>query len=65
MHNYFGRFIPSLQVRAPHVPSYLNGGSSEEGGVSMSLGMLFSSINILLIGLMTEHRPPLDTPALR
>ncbi|KAL9133214.1 MAG: hypothetical protein Q9175_005608 [Cornicularia normoerica] len=40
LHDYFGRYIPSLQVRAPHVPSYLNGGSSEDGGVSMSSGHL-------------------------
>ncbi|KAL2037244.1 hypothetical protein N7G274_009933 [Stereocaulon virgatum] len=30
LHAYFGRNIPSLQVRAPHIPSLLNGGSSEE-----------------------------------
>lgn len=40
MHNYFGRYIPSLQVRAPHIPSYLNGGSSEDGSVSMASGHL-------------------------
>ena len=30
LHSYFGANRPSLQVRAPHVPSYLNGDISEE-----------------------------------
>lgn len=29
LHAYFGHRIPSLQIRAPHIPSLLNGGSSE------------------------------------
>lgn len=30
LYAYFGENIPSLQIRAPHIPSILNGGSSEE-----------------------------------
>lgn len=29
LHAYFGRQIPSLQIRAPNIPSYLNSSSSE------------------------------------
>jgi dehydrodolichyl diphosphate syntase complex subunit NUS1 len=30
LHAYFGKHRPSLQVRAPHIPSFLNGDVSEE-----------------------------------
>ena len=30
LHAYFGRHIPSLQIRAPNIPSFLNGSSSEK-----------------------------------
>ena len=30
MHAYLGQSVPSLQLRTPNVPSYLNGDSSEE-----------------------------------
>ena len=30
LHAYFGKHIPSLQIRAPHIPSLLTGGGSEE-----------------------------------
>ena len=29
MHSYFGQAVPSVQIRAPHVPSFLNGDASE------------------------------------
>ena len=64
IHSYFGRYIPSLQVRAPHVPSYLNGGSPEEGEVSMSSGMsTFQKFQH--IGLTRTPRPPLYTSPIR
>ena len=64
IHSYFGRYIPSLQVRAPHVPSYLNGGNPEEGEVSMSSGMstLCKSQHM---ELTTTPRPPLYTSPIR
>ena len=62
IHSYFGRYIPSLQVRAPHVPSYLNGGSPEEGEVSMSPGMSTLLCKFQQhMGLTTAARPPLYT----
>ncbi|KAL8737579.1 MAG: hypothetical protein Q9181_001557 [Wetmoreana brouardii] len=30
LHSYFGRRVPSLQIQAPHVPSFLNGGDDSE-----------------------------------
>lgn len=65
LHDYFGRYIPSLQVRAPHVPSYLNGGSSEDGGVSMSSGVSILVSDVLHVRLMTERRSSIDTPPFR
>ena len=38
LHSYFGRRRPSLQVRAPHMPSFLNGDISEESPNSTDLG---------------------------
>ena len=42
-HSYFGPKRPSLQVRAPHIPSFLNGDISEDAehseGESSNLGM--------------------------
>ena len=38
MHAYFGRGRPSLQVRAPHMPSFLNGDVSEDASESSDLG---------------------------
>lgn len=32
MKDYFGRKRPSLQIKAPHVPSFLNGDADEEEG---------------------------------
>ena len=32
LHSYFGSKRPSLQVRAPHMPTFLNGDISEEAG---------------------------------
>ena len=47
LHSYFGAKRPSLQVRAPHVPSYLNGDISEEsepieGHSSLGMASRFS-----------------------
>lgn len=33
LHSYFGLKRPSLQVRAPHIPSFLNGDISEDGSI--------------------------------
>ncbi|KAL8834740.1 MAG: hypothetical protein Q9170_003617 [Blastenia crenularia] len=30
LHAYFGRRVPSLQIQAPHVPSFLNGDESQQ-----------------------------------
>ncbi|KAK3172655.1 hypothetical protein OEA41_005979 [Lepraria neglecta] len=49
LHAYFGRNIPSLQIRAPHIPSLLNGGSSEE------LDQLDSPSGHLLILLLSAE----------
>jgi dehydrodolichyl diphosphate syntase complex subunit NUS1 len=38
-HNYFGKQRPSLQIRAPHVPSFLNGDVSEETSVGGDAGL--------------------------
>lgn len=35
-HDYFGRRRPSLQIRAPHLPSFLNGDLYEESPLSIS-----------------------------
>ena len=47
-HAYFGPKRPSLQVRAPHVPSFLNGDISEDAehseGESGSLGMYHQTL---------------------
>ncbi|KAI4241434.1 MAG: hypothetical protein LQ352_007458 [Teloschistes flavicans] len=34
LHSYFGRQIPSLQIQAPHVPSFLNGDDQEQSPIS-------------------------------
>ena len=65
IHSYFGRYIPSLQVRAPHVPSYLNGGNPEESEVSMSSGMSFLICKFQHAGLTTALRPPFYTSPVR
>ena len=39
LHSYFGKKRPSLQVRAPHMPSFLNGDDSEESSSSTDLGI--------------------------
>ena len=65
IHSYFGRYIPSLQVRAPHVPSYLNGGSPEEGEVSMSSGMSILLCKLQHMGLTMTPRPSLYTSPVR
>ena len=39
LHSYFGRRRPSLQIRAPHMPSFLNGDISEESEVLGSTGL--------------------------
>ena len=49
MHAYFGKRIPSLQIRAPHMPSLLNTGSSEE------LGSLSPSNGPLTLESILEH----------
>jgi dehydrodolichyl diphosphate syntase complex subunit NUS1 len=38
LHAYFGKRRPSLQVRSPHLPSFLNGDVSEEEPNSTDLG---------------------------
>jgi dehydrodolichyl diphosphate syntase complex subunit NUS1 len=38
LHAYFGKNRPSLQVRSPHMPSFLNGDSSEEAFDSSTVG---------------------------
>lgn len=38
LHAYFGKSRPSVQVRAPHMPSFLNGDLSEEASNSSELG---------------------------
>ena len=43
------------------MPSYLNGGSSEDGSVSMASGMSTSVYDLLHLSLMAELRPSLDT----
>lgn len=52
LHSYFGARRPSLQVRAPHVPSFLNGDESGEtdvmnGGQTSYLGMFYQLISLL------------------
>ena len=39
LHAYFGKRRPSLQVRSPHMPTFLNGDISEETPNSSDLGM--------------------------
>ena len=47
LHSYFGDKRPSLQVRAPHVPSFLNGDGSGDpemvDGQADDLGMSFTT----------------------
>lgn len=38
LHSYFGKKRPSLQVRAPHMPSFLNGDISEDSADAADLG---------------------------
>ena len=38
LHAYFGEKRPSLQVRAPHMPSFLNGDVSEDSADAANLG---------------------------
>ena len=38
LHSYFGRQRPSLQVRAPHMPSFLNGDILEQSASSSDTG---------------------------
>ena len=38
LHSYFGRQRPSLQVRAPHMPSFLNGDIMEQSASSSESG---------------------------
>lgn len=38
LHAYFGKGRPSLQVRAPHMPSFLNGDISEQSAPSSDTG---------------------------
>ena len=38
LHAYFGRRRPSLQIRAPHLPSFSNGDISEDLGISSDAG---------------------------
>ncbi|MCJ1397396.1 hypothetical protein MMC11_000589 [Xylographa trunciseda] len=40
LHEYFGKGRPSLQVRAPHMPSFLNGDFSEQAAASSVSGHL-------------------------
>ncbi|MCJ1474285.1 hypothetical protein MMC13_002943 [Lambiella insularis] len=40
LHAYFGKARPSLQVRAPHMPSFLNGDISEHSSPSSDTGHL-------------------------
>ncbi|KAG6999199.1 hypothetical protein G7Y79_00036g071550 [Physcia stellaris] len=46
MHSYFGQRVPSFQIRAPHVPSFLNGEGSDEAD---SLTSSSEHLSILLI----------------
>ena len=41
LHEYFGKGRPSLQVRAPHVPSFLNGDVSEQAAPLRDSGEMF------------------------
>lgn len=43
LHDYFGRRRPSLQVRAPHMPSFLNGDIAEESASRNESGELPNS----------------------
>ena len=36
MHAYFGQRVPSLQIRAPHMPSFLNGDASEKNDATLT-----------------------------
>jgi dehydrodolichyl diphosphate syntase complex subunit NUS1 len=40
LHDYFGRRRPSLQVRAPHMPSFLNGDIAEQSASTNGSGDL-------------------------
>lgn len=45
MHSYFGKSIPSLQIGAPNVSSYLNGDSPEDSNSNPS----FTHLSMLLL----------------
>jgi len=63
LHAYFGRRRPSLQVRAPHMPSFLNGDVAEHSASTNESGKWFQPDNGL-IPLTSLHRPPPDPPTL-
>ena len=65
LHSYFGRRRPSLQVRAPHMPSFLNGDISEESSNSTDLGTSDAQQRVSYFTLNTDNslgRPPFPTP---
>ena len=51
MHAYFGREVPSVQVGAPNISSYLNGNTSEKAEIPNTPGNIMRFAEALLIRL--------------
>ena len=55
LHSYFGRRRPSLQIRAPHMPSFLNGDVSDESEVLGTTGLSEVGKSLIVLFILTIY----------